>query len=237
MPNPGDIYYALDTNKTYVTVDGQWVLQSPEFTGDINIPQATTVATLATVNLSPGTYGDPNTVPVITVDGKGRVTTAYSVPINIPAPAAAGVTGSVQFNDGGFLDGDASFTYSTTNTTLTFDNGQINGVLAFANPVPTFTNLSPLTSKGDILTHDGTINTREPVGPDGYVLSADSTTATGLRWIAGPGVGGSNVPYYVPNGITYFLPVNYQANFVLPIELDSTGYLDIEGYLIELKDQ
>ena len=237
MPNPGDIYYALDTNKTYVVVNGQWVLQSPEFTGDIHIPQATTSATLATVNTSPGTYGDANNVPTITVDAKGRVTQAFNTPINVPAPTASGPNNSVQYNSGGFFAGDASFTYEPTTATLSFGNAYVTGTMAFVNPVPTFSNLSPLTSKGDLLTHDGLINIREPVGTDGYILSADSTTASGLRWIAGGGSSSTNVPYYVPNGITYFLPENYQANFVIPIELDSTGYLDIEGYLIELKDQ
>lgn len=45
----------------------------------------------------------------------------------------------------------------------------------------TFT--SPLTTKGDIHCYS-TTDTRLPVGTDGYVLSADSTAATGLKWVA-----------------------------------------------------
>lgn len=46
---------------------------------------------------------------------------------------------------------------------------------------------SPLTTKGDIFTYS-TTNDRLPVGPNGYVLSADSTQVTGLKWIvAGTG--------------------------------------------------
>lgn len=41
---------------------------------------------------------------------------------------------------------------------------------------------SPLTTKGDIYTYD-TADVRLPVGTNGQVLSADSTTATGLQWI------------------------------------------------------
>jgi hypothetical protein len=235
MPNPGDIYYALDTNKTYVVVNGQWVLQSPEFTGDINIPQATTVATLTTVNAAPGTYGDANNVPTITVDAKGRVTQAFNTPINVPAPTASGPNDSVQYNSGGFFAGDAAFTYEPTTATLTFNNGQINGALAFTTPITTFNNLSPLTTKGDLLAHDSYTNLRLPVGSNGQVLVANSTAAAGLAWTTVAFGGGTNVPYYVATATTYILPEYYQANFIIEIEVD--GDLEIDGYLIELANQ
>ncbi|WP_413295217.1 tail fiber domain-containing protein [Bdellovibrio sp. HCB185ZH] len=46
-----------------------------------------------------------------------------------------------------------------------------------------FNALSPLTSKGDLLTRDGTNNIRLPAGSDGQVLSSDSSQTTGLKWI------------------------------------------------------
>lgn len=39
-----------------------------------------------------------------------------------------------------------------------------------------------LTAKGDLLTRTASIDTRLPVGANGYLLTPDSTTATGLRW-------------------------------------------------------
>ena len=51
---------------------------------------------------------------------------------------------------------------------------------------------SPLTTKGDIYTYD-TNNTRLPVGANGLVLTADSSTATGLSWAPGGGGGGGSV--------------------------------------------
>lgn len=45
------------------------------------------------------------------------------------------------------------------------------------------TGVSPLTTKGDIYTYS-TTDARLPVGVDGYVLSADSTQATGVKWSA-----------------------------------------------------
>lgn len=48
--------------------------------------------------------------------------------------------------------------------------------------------LSPLTTKGDVQTYS-TTTARLAVGADGQVLSADSSTATGLKWIAAGGTG------------------------------------------------
>ena len=47
---------------------------------------------------------------------------------------------------------------------------------------------SPLTTKGDVYTYD-TGNARLAVGTNGHVLTADSSTATGLKWAAASGSG------------------------------------------------
>lgn len=46
--------------------------------------------------------------------------------------------------------------------------------------------VSPLTTKGDLWTYD-TVNNRLPIGSNGFILSVDTTTATGLKWIANSG--------------------------------------------------
>lgn len=51
--------------------------------------------------------------------------------------------------------------------------------------------ISPLTTKGDLLTFYSGTNQRVGVGPDGQVLIADSTQTAGLRWGSSGGGGGS----------------------------------------------
>jgi hypothetical protein len=46
-----------------------------------------------------------------------------------------------------------------------------------------------LTTKGDLITSDGTDNVRFAAGSNGYVLTADSTQASGLSWTAVSGTG------------------------------------------------
>lgn len=45
--------------------------------------------------------------------------------------------------------------------------------------------MSPLTTKGDLYTFS-TLDTRLPVGPDGFLLSSDSGQSTGLKWVTPP---------------------------------------------------
>lgn len=82
------------------------------------------------------------------------------------------------------------------NTTGTADN--VTGVVAIANggtgqttANPAFNALAPTTTKGDLIVSNGTANVRQAVGTDTYVLTADSTSATGVKWAAGGGGGGS----------------------------------------------
>lgn len=63
---------------------------------------------------------------------------------------------------------------------LPLANGGTNTNAASANAA--FNALSPLTTKGDLVTYS-TVNARLPVGTDGQVLSAASGQTTGLQWV------------------------------------------------------
>jgi hypothetical protein len=58
---------------------------------------------------------------------------------------------------------------------------------------------SPLTTKGDVYTYD-TANARLAVGGNGTVLTADSSTATGLKWAT---VSGSSQTVVTPGSYPY----------------------------------
>jgi hypothetical protein len=65
-----------------------------------------------------------------------------------------------------------------TSGTIAISQGGTNGATATAG----FNNLSPLTTKGDIVTRDSTNNIRLAVGADGTVLTAASGQTSGLQW-------------------------------------------------------
>lgn len=91
----------------------------------------------------------------------------------------------------------ADFPILNQNTTGTAAN--VTGTVAIANggtgqttATAAFNALTPTTTKGDLIVRNGTGDTRLGVGTDTYVLTADSTAATGVKWAA-PAAGGSNI--------------------------------------------
>ena len=82
---------------------------------------------------------------------------------------------------------------------------------------------SPLTTKGDIYTFD-TGDTRLPVGTNGQMLYADSTTATGLKWDDAPSGGGAG------GGRSYYLngSIN-QGTFAGIVDMKEMSPVPISG--------
>lgn len=100
---------------------------------------------------------------------------------------------------------------------------QSTGVVEFQNGGTP----SPLTTKGDIWTYattiSGSANARLPVGTDGQILYADSTTTTGLKWDDAP-TGG--IPFGTATS-TIPAPDTYTATIGT-----ATSYTDGDAYLV-----
>lgn len=84
-----------------------------------------------------------------------------------------------------------------------------------------FNNLSPATTKGDLIVHDGGSNVRFPVGSDGQVLTASSASTTGVTF-ATP----TAAPTFTPTRVIYAGGSN---------ELTSSDQFKWTGNTLELK--
>lgn len=101
------------------------------FIGDVTGSGTTgtnTTLTLATVNPTTGTFGTDHSIPIITVDGKGRITNISAVDMMIP-PTTINLIGDVTGS------GD---TGTNTNVTLKTVNSNI-GTFGSATLIPSFT--------------------------------------------------------------------------------------------------
>jgi hypothetical protein len=99
---------------------------------------------------------------------------------------------------------DASTTILTTNAAVTIAQGGTGATTQIA----AFDALSPTTTKGDLIVSNGTDNIRLGVGTNTYILTADSTEPSGLKWAAGGGGGGSGTVTSVAATVPSFLSVS-----------------------------
>jgi len=84
----------------------------------------------------------------------------------------------------------------TLNQNTTGTAANVTGTVAIANggtgqtsQTAAFDALAPTITKGDLIVYNGTDNVRLAVGTNDYVLTADSTQATGVKWAAAGGGG------------------------------------------------
>jgi hypothetical protein len=114
----------------------------PAFSGDISTSAGSSATTLATVNSSPGAYGDSTHAVQLTVDGKGRITAVSQVGISggggaitsgtLLAIPSLCTTGSLYFATDQPA-GQQLYTCSATNTYTQEANLGGSGALAFTN--------------------------------------------------------------------------------------------------------
>ncbi|MEK2646274.1 tail fiber domain-containing protein [Bdellovibrio sp. BCCA] len=174
----GDINSAASKYLTYkpnnvACADGQvikWIAANSrwECANDTDTNAGGTITNIATgTGLSGGPITSTGTISLantavtagsytranITVDAQGRLTAASN---GAAVNLATEITGTLPIANGG--------------------TGQTTAIAAFNG-------LSPSTTKGDLIVHDGTNDIRLPVGTNGQVLSANSAQASGLQWI------------------------------------------------------
>jgi hypothetical protein len=77
--------------------------------------------------------------------------------------------------------------------------GIANGGTGQTSATAAFNALDPLTTKGDVIVHDGTNSIRLAVGSNTQVLTADSTQTAGVKW-ASPAGGAPDVQVFATNG-------------------------------------
>lgn len=134
--------------------------------------------TLATVNTSPGVFGSSTTIPVITVNGKGLVTSITNTPFNGNAPTSTnivgGATGSIPYQ-------------SAANTTTFLLAGTPNEVLVSGPNSPTWTNTPTLTGTHfSSIPNNALINNSITIGSTNIALGTATTSLVGLTSVSVP---------------------------------------------------
>jgi hypothetical protein len=184
----------------------------PALSGDISTSAGATVTTLATVNSTPGAYGDSTHAVQLTVDAKGRITAVSQIGISGGGGSiAAGTLASIPLScSAGTLyfatdqpAGQQIYTCSATNTYTQEVNLGGSGALAFAGGsldvnlavVPrltaanTFSGFNTLTNGLSLLT----INTQPSCG----------ATFRGTFWYLNNGASKDGLQVCVYNGSAY----------------------------------
>lgn len=116
-----------------------------------------------------------------------------------------------------------------------------NNLNDVASASAAFGNISPLTTKGDILGFS-TLNIRVPVGSDGQTLAADSTQTSGLKWVtpvvyalrdlsnlASTAVNANIVPNVDNTTILGSLTKRFATNFVDALTFDGVSSLSMSS--------
>lgn len=120
-------------------------------------------------------------------------------------PAGRGGTGIGSYFKGDLIVAKASDTLGTINATtvgyvLRSAGALVEPSWGKVNVVDPDSHLTGLTSKGDLITFDGTSYSRLPAGTDGLFLRSSSSAAVGLEWSTASSGGGGDIDTILTDG-------------------------------------
>lgn len=175
----------LEPNQT-VTYTADRVIQLPQEDAASTLVSRTSTDTLTNKSIS-GSTNTLSNIPLGTATGTLAATnggTGVSSTATFPTSGVIVTEAAAETLTNKSISGstntitNVSLTTGVTGT-LPIANGGTNGTSATTG----FNNLSPITTKGDLITSNGTNNIRLAAGADGTVLSADSTQTSGLKYV------------------------------------------------------
>lgn len=134
-----------------------------------------TSAKLAAPSGATTVYGSATAIPIISVNGQGQITA-----VTTAAPTFSGAAG-------GDLAGSSYPNPVIANGVITAAKmglvSDLNTFLSQTTRIAAMTNLSPLTTAGDLIVYTSAgVVARKPVGANARVLVADSGSAGGVDW-------------------------------------------------------
>jgi hypothetical protein len=153
-----------------------------EGAGSITITNAAPDQTVALTGA--GTTAITGTYPNFTITSNDQYTGTVTSVGGTGTVNGISLSGTVTSSGSLTLGGTLSGVDLTTQVTGTLPIA--NGGTGQTTQTAAFDALSPTTTKGDLIVSNGSDNVRLAVGTNGFLLTADSAEATGIKWAAAP---------------------------------------------------